>query len=811
MHRDLTRVRRRLERDESSEHTRIDDGHRSTAPGKTPVPGKPSPEAERLARIRAEQVAQHLDAASKAFAAGHFEEAIEHTYRASAVDEEDPKPQELRARAQAALDDQHAQRFLDDAQSALDRGEVDAADSLVARAIEVRPGHTGIGVMREAVARARNQVALAAVMQRARVALEQRDFTAAIRATAEAELYQSGLEEARAIRQRAQAAIDEQAARERARQDRVRHAVEQARRAIVHGAFDEARAHAEQAARDRADTRILDGLRTEIEVARQAAESQARRSAQAAALLGEAMARFDAGEFRAAIVRCDAALRVQPDEPHALDLRRRAHQALEEEEERKRQEAEAERRRQLDEAARRAREEHDRAAQAELDAARAEFDAGRHDTAIGRLQRFAPPHDAVTHGIAALRAELAELRARAEAQARAEREERARRQAEEQRQREEAARQAEEEQRAARAARAAALAETSRELASAGQYPQALATLTEATRLDPNNPALQELARQIREAKAAQDAAERRARELAGKIAEAESRLGSGDVAKARKATDAAAALDPQAPALQALYARIAEAEARAEQQRVEQQRAAEAARQAQEAARQAKERDQKVSALIAKARKAKKPDDALRLLEEGQRIDPQRPELGALIAERHAEIAHRPPPPPPPAPRPAPGPARPLHGPTPPETRQGLPLAAVLGGVAALVALVGGGTWYFWPKPDPPPIVNNGTTDPDPPDPPPDSPVVTPSTVRIVVAPWANARLTPIAGGDALTCQTPCQLEVPPGDYDLSLENGGLSRPLSERLSVPAGQPLEVRRTMPGFDVDRAVATIVR
>ena len=60
------------------------------------------------------------------------------------------------------------------------------------------------------------------------------------------------------------------------------------------------------------------------------------------------------------------------------------------------------------------------------------------------------------------------------------------------------------------------------------------------------------------------------------------------------------------------------------------------------------------------------------------------------------------------------------------------------------------------------------------------------------------------------MTCTTPCQLQLPPGDYQLAFENGGLSQPHSERLSVPAGQPVALRRTMPGFDVDRAVAAIV-
>ena len=822
MHRDLTRVRRRLERDESAsgEHTRLERGRRHAraahvaraTPRPTPRPGKDSV----LDRIRKEQIAQHMDAAAKAFDAGLYEEAIEHSYRASAVDEHESGPHELRTKAQAALDEQQADQHLADAQSALGRGDIEAADALVAKAIEVRPGHTGIGVLREAVARARNQVALAAVMQRARAALERQDWTGAIRATTEAELYQPGLDEARQIRHRAQTAIDEQAARERARQERIRDAVEGARRAIVHGALEEAQAQADQAARDRADPRVLENLRTEIELARQQAESAARRSAQAAALIGEAIAKFNAGEFRAAIVRCDAALRIQPDEPQALDVRRRAQRAIEEEEEKQRQAAEAERqrlaaeaerqrleaeaarRRQAEEDARLAREQHERAAHAEIEAARRDADAGRFDSAIARLERFAPPHDDVARALAAVRAEAAERRAQAEAAARAEREEAARRLAEEQRQREEDARRAEEEQRAARAARAAALAETSRELASAGQYPQALATLAEATRLDPANPALQELTRQIRDAKTAHEAAERRARDLAAKLAEAESRLAAGDFAKARKSTDAAAQIDAQAPGVQAMLARIAEAEARVAQEKAEQQKAA-------EAARQARERDQKVGALITKARKARRPADALGFLEEAQRLDPQRPELAALIAQRQAEIARAAAPPPE-------RPADRVAEPGVPERKAGRPLSpAMLGGAAAAVLLLVAGLWYFLHEPTPKPIRirtrRSWSTRDGRPDKP---PVVAPSAVIIDTEPWTHVTLTPAAGGDPETCTTPCQLQLAPGEYQLAFENGGLSQPYSERLSVPAGQPVDVRRTMPGFDVDRAVAAIV-
>ena len=89
--------------------------------------------------------------------------------------------------------------------------------------------------------------------------------------------------------------------------------------------------------------------------------------------------------------------------------------------------------------------------------------------------------------------------------------------------------------------------------------------------------------------------------------------------------------------------------------------------------------------------------------------------------------------------------------------------------------------------------------------------PVVAPSAVTIVTEPWTNVTLTPAAGGDPTTCITPCQLQLAPGEYQLAYENpAGLSQPYSEGLSVLAGQPVSVRRKMPGFDVDRAVAAIV-
>jgi hypothetical protein len=121
---------------------------------------------------------------------------------------------------------------------------------------------------------------------------------------------------------------------------------------------------------------------------------------------------------------------------------------------------------------------------------------------------------------------------------------------------------------------------------------------------------------------------------------------------------------------------------------------------------------------------------------------------------------------------------------------------------------VIAGAVWFFTrPAPEPvgpvtPPIVDN-----DHPSPP---AAVPRSPVSIVSTPWAHVTVSPVGGGDSVTCDTPCQMELAAGDYNLAFENNGLSTNLSERLSVPAGQPVEVRRNLPGFDVDRAVSSIV-
>jgi serine/threonine protein kinase len=91
-----------------------------------------------------------------------------------------------------------------------------------------------------------------------------------------------------------------------------------------------------------------------------------------------------------------------------------------------------------------------------------------------------------------------------------------------------------------------------------------------------------------------------------------------------------------------------------------------------------------------------------------------------------------------------------------------------------------------------------------------------TPLPVSINAVPWARVRIaaepgspqvaTP-AGDDAVT---PCFLALPEGSYIVGFENGGLSTPLQERISVRAGASNVFTFRMPGYDADKTVAAVL-
>jgi serine/threonine protein kinase len=178
------------------------------------------------------------------------------------------------------------ERHIAEARARLAGADLDGANSCLDRAHEIQPEHQGIQPLRAEVAATRTRDGLRAVLARARAALEAGDTEAAIRATVEAELYAPGNQESRAIRQEAD---------------------ERQRLAAA------AKSGADEAACESAG----EGA---------AVKSSSLRGKQAVldAMLADAAERFQSGDYAGTIVRCDAALRVEPALRQALRLRRDA-------------------------------------------------------------------------------------------------------------------------------------------------------------------------------------------------------------------------------------------------------------------------------------------------------------------------------------------------------------------------------------------------------------------------------------------------------------------------------------------------------
>jgi hypothetical protein len=61
-----------------------------------------------------------------------------------------------------------------------------------------------------------------------------------------------------------------------------------------------------------------------------------------------------------------------------------------------------------------------------------------------------------------------------------------------------------------------------------------------------------------------------------------------------------------------------------------------------------------------------------------------------------------------------------------------------------------------------------------------------------------------PAVPADAL--YAPFAVDLAPGTYTFECENGGVTRPLTFQVTVAAGPPQSVTRTMPGFNATKTV-----
>jgi hypothetical protein len=83
---------------------------------------------------------------------------------------------------------------------------------------------------------------------------------------------------------------------------------------------------------------------------------------------------------------------------------------------------------------------------------------------------------------------------------------------------------------------------------------------------------------------------------------------------------------------------------------------------------------------------------------------------------------------------------------------------------------------------------------------------------IRVDVLPWARVRIVPVGHTGPVPTEplvTPFSVELAPGEYRLECENDGVSPRTVFPLTVAAGRPLSVSRTMQGFDPARLVESL--
>jgi hypothetical protein len=82
-------------------------------------------------------------------------------------------------------------------------------------------------------------------------------------------------------------------------------------------------------------------------------------------------------------------------------------------------------------------------------------------------------------------------------------------------------------------------------------------------------------------------------------------------------------------------------------------------------------------------------------------------------------------------------------------------------------------------------------------------------TTVYIDFRPWARVRIVPSTPNPAIPTDTyfaPFAIDLPPGDYNLEAENGGVTPPTKFELKVGEGAPMTFVRNMPGFNATKIV-----
>ncbi|HTK30186.1 MAG TPA: hypothetical protein VL309_11560, partial [Vicinamibacterales bacterium] len=642
---------------------------------RTPRPSTPS--RQLISKRRQEAIDRHLHAARQAFDAGDYAAALEACDQAALIDPDEPRVIDLLDRAKYALDHQKIHELVGEARGHLDPQELDQAADLVEQARDIDPAS-------ETVLRAQAEIddvrekerqrqhAIITALARARDGLSNGNFESAIRAAGEVLVYDPGNQEGLDLSRQAVRALEERRERDAQRRaaqgfvDQQQQAFASGRRREAIDALDRYAPPHELTAAAAADlrARLADIERHEAEEAerrrREAEEAEQRRQAQqrwAALQMESAGAAIKAKRFAEAINLLGEVQRTMPGAPGLEDLLRTAQAAQASAEAEARRHAEAAekvnasgqeltrgrltealalvdaalalfpdygparaRRSEIEAAleARRRQEEHDRAAAAAVDAARTLFEAGDHAKALASLDALTPPHPAAARAREELRVKLAEIERAADARRRLD----------------EAGREVD------RAERAFA----------ARDFLGAINALNHADALSPGIERSSRVRARLLET--LED--ERRQEELRIRaeqtIAEARRRFAAGDSKAALSLLEQfAPAHQAVTDALASLRQAFADQEARARQAdeervREEDRRHAEAEARHAEQRRQAEEderrrRQQATADALQRARSAATARDAVAVLKEALRADPDHRECLDLLASRQAEM----------------------------------------------------------------------------------------------------------------------------------------------------------------------------
>jgi serine/threonine-protein kinase len=231
---DLDRVRRRLARDaeDATAVTVAGDGLgpvTEVAPRSgmtpTPAPGRADltmPSLGQLAERRAAQIDQLLRAAEEHLDAGRFEVAIERGEDALLLDAANARALDLLGRAQVRIDERRVAELVLQAEALRAQQAFDSAGDLIRQALSVRPSSAAAQALQRVIASERRAAEDTAARLReirdavaqAEQQLDAGEFEAAVTSAMAALAIQGGHLRARALKQRALAAIEERRRRE---------------------------------------------------------------------------------------------------------------------------------------------------------------------------------------------------------------------------------------------------------------------------------------------------------------------------------------------------------------------------------------------------------------------------------------------------------------------------------------------------------------------------------------------------------------------------------------------------------------------